>query len=544
MQDPKVQDHHEYDHGYSQNIPAKKITGSKKRGCSAAIYLWEVITFPDYKLMSESHHHKQLKSQELRTVLESPVYDDVRREKLIYIDLPSEDLHSNHIMGQAADLKAPIDPRLTDNIKQRVHDGIFNVNEMKRHSQIFVESLFAEKIMPKRFKRSLLLVYQWDWQQKLLNRYGQEIVFLDATYRTTRYALPLFLCMPTFLFVTSTGNRLGSGGHLLNVSNIPKYVDFPSFQKWVWAFRNSLLSFVVNTNNGVEAQNKLFKYEYLAPFRVKALSGLMSTLVDNFFEDAHRNNLSNARTDCSHFGETMIQSSADSYGKFCNTRNMKPIFVLTNCICRYLDANVTMSAGWREGMENIPVEYHHRPAPFIKHMRVLEQKSADITVNMVTEVEGGLYEVKADGTKHTYSVFLGSEETKSIPSCTCRQFCKVHLPCKHFAAVFRHVPGVSWTSLPNFYRSHPIITVDDDCVNLLPPHTKAAEDISPSQSAINNHDCLKQATMINPVEDSSLHLASSAKSVRGHCCNTRSDITGRFCKGSAESQIRLADGCK
>jgi len=44
----------------------------------------------------------------------------------------------------------------------------------------------------------LLLVHQTEWQRRLLCRYGQELVFLDATYRTTRYAIPLFfLCVHT-----------------------------------------------------------------------------------------------------------------------------------------------------------------------------------------------------------------------------------------------------------------------------------------------------------------------------------------------------------
>lgn len=43
-----------------------------------------------------------------------------------------------------------------------------------------------------------LYVHQTKWQQQLLRRYGNEICLLDATYRTTRYSLPLyFLCVPT-----------------------------------------------------------------------------------------------------------------------------------------------------------------------------------------------------------------------------------------------------------------------------------------------------------------------------------------------------------
>ena len=39
---------------------------------------------------------------------------------------------------------------------------------------------------------NFLFVYQSGEQRRLLSRYGNEIAFLDATYRTTRYTLPLF----------------------------------------------------------------------------------------------------------------------------------------------------------------------------------------------------------------------------------------------------------------------------------------------------------------------------------------------------------------
>ena len=46
--------------------------------------------------------------------------------------------------------------------------------------------------------KRLLLVYQSEWQAKMMKRYGEEMLLLDATYRTTRYTLPLFfLAVPT-----------------------------------------------------------------------------------------------------------------------------------------------------------------------------------------------------------------------------------------------------------------------------------------------------------------------------------------------------------
>ena len=38
----------------------------------------------------------------------------------------------------------------------------------------------------------LLFVHQTSWQRRLLNRYGNELCLLDATYRTTKYSLPLY----------------------------------------------------------------------------------------------------------------------------------------------------------------------------------------------------------------------------------------------------------------------------------------------------------------------------------------------------------------
>ena len=46
--------------------------------------------------------------------------------------------------------------------------------------------------MEKTESASLLFVYQIGWQKRIFALYGNELVLLDATYRTTRYALPLF----------------------------------------------------------------------------------------------------------------------------------------------------------------------------------------------------------------------------------------------------------------------------------------------------------------------------------------------------------------
>ena len=39
---------------------------------------------------------------------------------------------------------------------------------------------------------SLLFVYQSKWQMDLIKRYGNEMILLDATYKTTRYLTFIF----------------------------------------------------------------------------------------------------------------------------------------------------------------------------------------------------------------------------------------------------------------------------------------------------------------------------------------------------------------
>ena len=47
-------------------------------------------------------------------------------------------------------------------------------------------------------EKSLLFVFQTQEQQRLLNRYGNDLCLLDATYKTTKYDIPFFfLCVKT-----------------------------------------------------------------------------------------------------------------------------------------------------------------------------------------------------------------------------------------------------------------------------------------------------------------------------------------------------------
>ena len=60
------------------------------------------------------------------------------------------------------------------------------------------------------------------------------------------------------------------------------------FLRWVKAIRNGLMEIVVDTNNGVERQNKDFKYEYLKQFKDNTLSGMLTVLIEQFLPDKYK----------------------------------------------------------------------------------------------------------------------------------------------------------------------------------------------------------------------------------------------------------------
>ena len=50
----------------------------------------------------------------------------------------------------------------------------------------------------------------------------------------------------------------------------------------MWLYRKDRINVKVNTNNGIERQNKSFKYEFLEGNRDMKLSGLLAILVTQF----------------------------------------------------------------------------------------------------------------------------------------------------------------------------------------------------------------------------------------------------------------------
>lgn len=67
-------------------------------------------------------------------------------------------------------------------------------------------------------------------------------------------------------------------------------------------------------------------------------------------------------------------------------------------------------------------------------------------------------QIKSQSNGEIYSINLDSEEV--CPSCTCPDWIRYHIPCKHMFAVFQNIDGYSWENLPASYLRSPHISCD------------------------------------------------------------------------------------
>ena len=167
---------------------------------------------------------------------------------------------------------------------------------------------------------------------------------------------------------------------------------------------DSVFHAAVDTNNGTESQNKVLKYSYMPQKKNTSLSSIAATLVENFLPDSYR------------------------------TYQM----------------NYMMSDQYRPYKTFVPTYLHNRPKAVILHCLDRKKKSTKYTEEDV-DGDHGKFTVKTpSGSVH--NVDFGT--STGVPSCTCKDWARSNLPCKHFAA-FPSSKKWNWESLPQAYLNGP-----------------------------------------------------------------------------------------
>ena len=177
----------------------------------------------------------------------------------------------------------------------------------------------------------------------------------------------------------------------------------------------------VDTNNGIEAQNKLLKYDFLPRNKQRTtVSAITAVLVEDYLPTAYQ---------------------------------------------KYLLQNYKQTSTYRTYNDFVPDFLRDRPRNTILHCLERMARGNKFTASDIVETdqEKGIFEIiKSSGAKHRVS--FGNDNPESMPSCTCQDWMKWNIPCKHFFAVFKHKPEWQWEKLSLTYRQSPYLSTDTEAL--------------------------------------------------------------------------------
>ena len=150
---------------------------------------------------------------------------------------------------------------------------------------------------------------------------------------------------------------------------------------------------------------------------------------------------------------------------------------------KYLLQNYKTSSSYRSYNDIVPPYLHDRPRSVIVHC--LERKSNSRKFNvediLTQDQQNGIFTIKgSSGTIYTINFGGSSGE----PSCSCFDWIRWNIPCKHFFAIFRLIPNWNWNHLPSSYRSSAYLSTETALQN--PPSTT---DSLPSSSTAVSEIC-------------------------------------------------------
>ena len=182
--------------------------------------------------------------------------------------------------------------------------------------------------------------------------------------------------------------------------------------RWAHAFRVQQAVNIVNTNNGIEAQNKLFKYSYLPESLDKSVFGIVVMIVESFIPDSYQH---------------------------------------------YLDTNLQLTGAYREFKRDILDYLHNRPPHFVKRCLRSNFGAAEFAEHDVKSVKLEKSENLVQSISNSTKLFAVKQ---SEPSCKCKICRKTHFPCKHIFAVYNFFDEWSFNSLQYSYKNSVFITLD------------------------------------------------------------------------------------
>eukprot|EP00794_Sanderia_malayensis_P004341 gene4341-4918_t len=386
-----------------------------------------------------------------------------------------------------------------------------------------IDDDFEVRINASSFK-SLLFVHQTEWQRRLLSRYGNELVLLDATYRTTRYAIPLFfLVVKTNVDYQVVGTFVCEGESTDNIVEAltilrewnpgfqPKYCmtdysneeirateevfpgcftficDFHREQAWErWLRKTSngctnirtevlhMLRRIARAHTAAELKDaedclrtseiwKDQRYTKLVIYLQSYWFNIKKRWIQVYRQDRLLVNC-NTNNGVERQNESLKYQYIERNSKAPLTRMLTILTeqFLVDKYEKYCDANIKMSSSYRRYAENIPRYLINRPSTLVKSCLEKIDLANKIPASHVRMIGMGSFVVASNSRCSLPEEYnVSFGDEETMPSCTCYDWRHSAYPCKHFFAVFQKFPVWSWEALSPQYRNSPFLTLDE-----------------------------------------------------------------------------------
>ena len=118
-----------------------------------------------------------------------------------------------------------------------------------------------------------------------LTKIGNDIFknFFPLSIKTCQYKIAelLMVTLLRYRLIEHLVKNYQPTGMMRYTADIVCWLKQISLQRWVWAYRAEMAT-VINTNNGLERQNKLFKYNYLEQQKSSSLSRMITILITEY----------------------------------------------------------------------------------------------------------------------------------------------------------------------------------------------------------------------------------------------------------------------
>ena len=134
---------------------------------------------------------------------------------------------------------------------------------------------------------------------------------------------------------------------------------------------------------------------------------------------------------------------------------------LPSCKQKYLFQNYQQSSNYRSYSSCIPSYLHDRPKSVILHSLDRQTNSLKICKESIklTDADNGIFEICKNNNGSAHVVKFGTA-TNEEPSCTCQDWIRYHIPCKHF----HDIRIGNGNNYPKTYLEGPYLSTDESTV--------------------------------------------------------------------------------